>query len=175
MVTSTIGMDTELQVEPMTRCTLFWLMNRLTLAMPLSGLHSSSSRITSIFAPLMPPLALTASSSLFAMSPYAIPDSTIIRSVMPTRMVLSCATAGLAARHRPSRAAAPAARAALPSMVFIMSLLLAMHEPNDRTARVSDLPNGCGINFAALPVEGSARRRILSMVAVRRSPHRKGR
>ena len=75
----------------MTRCTLFWLMNRLTLAMPLSGLHSSSSRITSTFAPLMPPLALTASISLFAMSPYAIPDSTIIRSVMPTRMVLSCA------------------------------------------------------------------------------------
>ena len=30
-------------------------MKRLTLAMPLSGLHSSSSRMTSIFLPLMPP------------------------------------------------------------------------------------------------------------------------
>jgi hypothetical protein len=29
---------------------------------PFSGLHSSSSRMTSIFAPLMPPVAFTASS-----------------------------------------------------------------------------------------------------------------
>ncbi len=103
-----MGIETELQVEPRIRCTLFWLMNRLTLATPLSGLHSSSSRITSTFAPLMPPLALTSSIAVFAMSPYAIPDSTIIRSVMPTRMVLSCATAVLAARPRPSRATVPA-------------------------------------------------------------------
>src|SRR6266540_3040969 len=102
----------------MIRCTLFWLMNRWTLAIPLSGLHSSSSRITSTLAPLMPPLALTASSSLFAMSPYAIPDSTIMRSEMPMRIVLSCASAG-AATHAPAIASAAAARSVLLEYLII--------------------------------------------------------
>src|ERR1700687_2235089 len=136
-----MGMDTELQVEPMTRCTLFWLMNRLTLAMPLSGLHSSSSRITSTFAPLMPPLALTASISLFAMSPYAIPDSTIIRSVMPTRMVLSCATAELAATHNPSRAPAPAPYPRFMILVFICRILLTLRQRNWNVRFPNALPS----------------------------------
>src|SRR5262245_15568968 len=93
-VTSTIGRETELQVEPSTRCTLCWWMKRLTLAMPLSGLHSSSRRMTSIFLPFTPPAALTASSSSLAIWPYFRPFSTTMRSVMPTRITPSCACAG---------------------------------------------------------------------------------
>ena len=110
-VTSTIGSDTELQVEPITRWTLFWWMKRLTLAMPLSGLHSSSSRMTSSFLPLMPPLALTASSSSFVIWPYLIPFSTIMRSVTPMRITPSCDSAGVARKPALSASAGATASA----------------------------------------------------------------
>ena len=108
LVMSAMGSDTELQVDPMMRCTLCWWMKRLTLATPLSGLHSSSRRITSTLWPLMPPVALTASSWSLLMLPYLMPFSTSMRSVMPMRMVLSCAAAGAAPAVRTSSAGAAA-------------------------------------------------------------------
>ena len=44
-MTSTIGSDTELQVEPTKRWTLSWYEYLVAFATPMSDLHSSLSRV----------------------------------------------------------------------------------------------------------------------------------
>ena len=58
----------------------------LAFATPLSDLHSSLSRISSIMFPLMPPAALIASNSSCIIWPYFWPFSEIIRIDAPMRI-----------------------------------------------------------------------------------------
>ena len=69
-VTSTIGSDTEEQVEPTNRWIFFWKISLLALATPLSDLHSSFIKVTSSMLPLMPPASLIMLNSSTTIWPY---------------------------------------------------------------------------------------------------------